>query len=160
MASMEKLADESIRAFAARITGTAVLCGMIVKCSCGLEISYRDKVVLQILLHGMRDNDSRSKVHTRNTSVELIELHKAVDYIEAEEADQNEASNLHGHSNINAIRRSAYQRERAQAQQGKCKNCGGSRHGESNSAADRVSLSSLWQNLFQIQETQPPALRL
>ena len=58
----------------------------------GLKYSFRVKVVLQVLLHGMRDNDSRSKALTRNTSRELIELHKPVDYIEAE-AGQNEATN-------------------------------------------------------------------
>ena len=45
MWKMAQQSDESIRAFSARITGTAELCGMNVKCSCGIENSDRDKAV-------------------------------------------------------------------------------------------------------------------
>ena len=86
MWKMSQQSDESIRAFAARITGTAELCGMNLECSnCQTKNSYRDQVVLQVLLHGMRDNLIRSKVMSRNTTGDLAGLHKTVDFIEAEE---------------------------------------------------------------------------
>ena len=58
---MTQQSDESIRAFAARITGTAELCGMTLECSgCQVKNSYRDQVVLQVMLRGMRENLIRS----------------------------------------------------------------------------------------------------
>ena len=144
MWKMSQQLDETVRAFAARITGTAELCGMIVTCTCGVENSYRDKVVMQVLLHGMRENDIRSKVLSRNTSGELLDLHQALDYIEAEEAGLSEASDLHEHASggavLNAInkRRSGYQQERNNRRlNNKCRNCGGNRHGDQNTVVDR-----------------------
>ena len=44
---MTQMSDETGRAFAARITGTADLCGMTLECSqCQAKNSYRDQVVL------------------------------------------------------------------------------------------------------------------
>ena len=144
MWKMSQQLDETVRAFAARITGTAELYGMIVTCTCGVENSYRDKVVMQVLLHGMRENDIRSKVLSRNTSGELLDLHQALDYIEAEEAGLSEASDLHEHASggaaLNAInkRRSGYQQERNNRRlNNKCRNCGGNRHGDQNTVVDR-----------------------
>ena len=48
--------SESVRAFSARITGKADLCEMTVTCpkqQCNTKASYRDEVVLQVLLQGM-----------------------------------------------------------------------------------------------------------
>ena len=75
MWKMKQQPEEQIRAFAARITGTADLCGMNVTCSCANNVSYRDPVVLQVLLHGMKDEDIRVRVLTRTTAGELTELY-------------------------------------------------------------------------------------
>ena len=59
---MSQQSDEPIRAFAARLTATADMCGMITKCpnqTCGTDVSFRDLVVHQMLIHGMRDNNVR-----------------------------------------------------------------------------------------------------
>ena len=142
MWKMSQQLDETVRAFAARITGTAKLCGMIV--TCGVENSYRDKVVMQVLLHGIRENDIRSKVLSRNTSGELLDIHQALDYIEAEEAGLSEASDLHEHASggaaLNAInkRRYGYQQKRNNRRlNNKCRNCRGNRHGDQNTVVDR-----------------------
>ena len=50
-----KESDETIRAYLARVTATADMCGMNMKCTCGLDNSYRDLVVHQLVIHGMRD---------------------------------------------------------------------------------------------------------
>ena len=87
----------AVRAFVARLTATADMCGMNIKCTsdmCDTTISYRDQVVHQMLIHGIRDNDIRVRVLSRNTSGELTSLDKLVNYISAEEAGLNEASNL------------------------------------------------------------------
>lgn len=142
---MTQQSDETIRAFAARITGTAELCGMTLECtSCQTVNSFRDKVVLQVMLHGMRDNEIRSKVMSRNTTGDLIGLHKTVDFIEAEEAGSQEASDIHEHSQVNAIRRSTYQKLRSEEQKKQCGYCGGSKHGATNSSAERQKSCRAW----------------
>ena len=142
---MTQQSDESIRAFAARITGTAELCGMTLECTnCQTVNSFRDKVVLQVMLHGMRDNEIRSKVMSRNTTGDLVGLHKTVDFIEAEEAGSQEASDIHEHSQVNAIRRSTYQKLKSDEQKKQCGYCGGSKHGSTNSSAERQKSCRAW----------------
>ena len=43
----------------------------MVKCTCDLDVSYRDNVVQQIVIHAMRDTDIRGRVISRNTNGEL-----------------------------------------------------------------------------------------
>ena len=50
--------DEAIRAFVARVTGTADVCGMTLICpreGCDTKVSYREEVVKQVVIHGMRN---------------------------------------------------------------------------------------------------------
>ena len=59
---MRQQSDELIRAFAARVTSTADMCNMVIKCldtNCQKDVTYRDQVVHQIIIHGMRNNDIR-----------------------------------------------------------------------------------------------------
>ena len=51
---MTQQSDEPIRAFAARLTATADMCGMVITCpnlACAQEVIFRDKVVHQMLIH-------------------------------------------------------------------------------------------------------------
>ena len=48
----------------------------MVKCTCDLDVSYRDDVVQQIVIHAMRDTDLRVRVLSRNTNGELTTLAK------------------------------------------------------------------------------------
>ena len=91
---MQQQSDEPIRAFAARITATADMCGMVVKCTndaCLRDVVYRDHVVHQLIIHGMRENNIRVRVLSRNTSGELTTLDELIAYISAEEAGTAEA---------------------------------------------------------------------
>ena len=129
---MRQESDEPIRAFAARATSTADMCNMIVKCSsptCDTDVCYRDHVVHQIIIHGMRNNDIRVRVLSRNTSGELTTLDKLVDYIAAEEAGNAEASDLLCDNNlVGGIRRgSTYSQLKPHKQ--KCDHCGEKSHG-------------------------------
>ena len=54
--------DETIREYVARVTATADMCCMTMKCTCGLDNSYRDLVVHQLIIHGMRDQEIRQRV--------------------------------------------------------------------------------------------------
>ena len=83
---MSQQSDEPIRAYVARLTSTADMCAMSVQCACGQNVSYRDNVIQQLIIHGMRDNEIRVRVLSRNTNGELTTLKRLVDYIQAEEA--------------------------------------------------------------------------
>ena len=100
--------DETIRAFVARVTATADMCKMTVPCvDCNKNLSYRDQVVQQIVIHGMRDNDVRVRVLSRNTAGELDTLARLVDYIAAEEAGISESA-IHHPTNSEPTRTLAY----------------------------------------------------
>ena len=91
---MSQQPDETIRAFVARLTATADMCGMTVTCTCEKEVSYRNNVLQQLVINGMRDNEIRIRVLSRNTNGELVTLDKLVNYIQAEEAGRSESSDL------------------------------------------------------------------
>ena len=54
---MNQQAGEPIRAFVARLTATADMCAMTVVCECNRQVTYRDNVLQQLVIHGMYDND-------------------------------------------------------------------------------------------------------
>jgi len=112
---MSQQSDETIRAFVARLTATADMCGMTVTCACEREVSYRNNVIQQLVIHGMRDNDIRIRVLSRNTSGELTTLDNLVNYNQAEEAGRNESSDLMSETHsINSIRkRSTFQKDKS-----------------------------------------------
>ena len=92
----------------------------------------------------MRDNNIRSKVLSRNTTGDLSGLHKTIDYIEVEEAGYQEASNLHEHIQVNTIHRSTYQQLKSEEKKRRCGYCGGQKHGDSNSLAERRDHFRAW----------------
>ena len=86
---MSQESDEGIRAFVARVTGTADMCGMTIKCpkhGCGTQVSYRDEVVKQVIIHGMGNTEIKQRVLSRCGNSELSTLSELVDYVSAEEA--------------------------------------------------------------------------
>ena len=126
--------EESIRAFVARVTSTADMCGMSIHCqTCDTDLSYRDNVVQQVIIHGMRDNDVRVRVLSRNTAGELTNLKKLVDYIAAEEAGISESLNLNQNT-VGSIRRSSYKKSQQTSSQaspaGNCGHCGERKHSD------------------------------
>ena len=118
---MNQQPDEPIRAYVARLISTADMCNMTVECTCSEKVSYRDNVIQQLIIHGMRDSDIRIRVLSRNTNGELTTLQKLVDYIQAEEAGKNESQDLTVEDNHR--KQSNYQKERRN-----CMHCGQSRH--------------------------------
>ena len=97
MWKMNQDSGETIRAFEARITGTADLCNMVVQCiegACTASIPYRDPVVMQVLPKGMHDKDIRARVLTRTTTNELTTMQEVVNYVAAEEAGLTQSDTL------------------------------------------------------------------
>ena len=131
---MTQQPDETIRAYVARLTSTADMSNMTVECRCNAKVSYRDNVIQQLVIHGMRDSDIRVRVLSRNTNGELTTLKKLVDYIQAEEAGKNESQDLTVEDyHVGGVRKqSNYQKERKN-----CMHCGQPRHTKNNTPDDR-----------------------
>jgi hypothetical protein len=142
MANLYKItqqSDEPVRAFVARLTGTADCCGMTVKCpTCQVDLSYRDEVVKPMIIHGLANNEIKQRVLSRTGNDELKSLAELVSYIASEESSFSESSssspdpNLVGHV---GGRKSSYKKNL-----GKCNFCGGPRHTNSNTSEDRQKL--------------------
>ena len=100
--NMIQQAEEPIRAFASRLTGTAELCDFTMTCSsdtCTHKNSYKDQMIMQALLKGMSDTDIRTRVLSRTQNNELLTLHAIIDYIAAEEASSASFASLqHPHT--------------------------------------------------------------
>ena len=108
--------EEHIRAFSIRILGIADLCNMFIDCpkeDCDTRVSYRDKVVQQVLLKGMSNLEIRSRVLSRTKNGKLTKLSDIVDYIATEESSLSASTQLvHENSvQIAANRRSTYKKE-------------------------------------------------
>ena len=103
------------------------MCGMYVTCdSCHTDISYRDNVVQQVVIHGMRDNDVRIRVLSRNTAGELNTLDRLIAYIAAEEAGISESFNINQNA-VGGVRRSSYRAQQnapSRPPGRKCNGCG------------------------------------
>ena len=62
---MNQQAGEPIRAFVAWLTATADMCAMTVLFECNRQVTYRDNVLQQLVIHGMYDNDIRIRDRSR-----------------------------------------------------------------------------------------------
>ena len=58
---MNQQAGEPIRAFVAQVKATADMSAMTVLCECNHQVTYRDNVIQQLVIHGMYDNDIQKK---------------------------------------------------------------------------------------------------
>ena len=144
--------EEGIRAFHARLTGTAEMCGMSVKCNtCQVDISYRDEVVKQIIIHGMYNMEIKQRVLSRTKVGELLALTALVDYIAAEEASVTDSHDLHSpaSASVSALRQSSYKNVKKP-----CRFCGGARHKQF--GGQKEVLSGFWKILQQVWKTKPP----
>ena len=139
---MAQESSETIRAFAARITGKADLCEMSVTCpteQCNTKVPYRDEVVLQVLLQGMSDKDIRARTLTQTANGKLKKLSDVVEYVAAEEAGILQSQDIcHESVGVSGIRKSAYKRgDTQQPNRQKCGYCGEQSHGGKNTGKER-----------------------
>ena len=112
------------------------MCGMHVKCQ--QNVSYRDEVVMQMIIHGLVNSEIKLRVLRRTGNDELPTLAELVNYVAAEEISCSESLSVHSKSNtVGHVRqrKSSYKKN-----QGKCNFCGGARHSSSNSLEDRQKL--------------------
>ena len=127
--------------FVARVMGTADMCGMTMKCpklGCDTEVSYRDEVVKQVIIHGMVNVEIKQRVLSRCGNSELSTLADLVDYVSAEESALTETTSLSNPCNmVSRIRQSAYKSGKSQPNNAPCKFCCGARHSPNNAFEDR-----------------------
>ena len=150
---MVQESGETIRAFAARVTGKADLCEMTVPCpttGCDTKVPYRDEVVLQVLLQGMFDKDIRARTLTQTANGKLKKLAEVIEYVAAEEAGILHSQDIcHEGAGVGGIRKSAFKRgDRSTNTHGdntkKCTYCGGQSHGGKNTAKEREESCKAW----------------
>ena len=145
--NMIQQAEEPIRAFASRLTGTAELCDFTMTCSsdtCNHKNSYKDQMIMQALLKGMSDTDIRTRVLSRTQNNELLTLHAIIDYIAAEEASFASFASLQ-HPHTVAANKSSYiklkrdrQLEETPPANTKCTHCGGRHPGDNSPPSRRI----------------------
>ena len=106
---MIQQSDENIRAFVARLTSTADMCKISVLCECTREVSYRDNVIMHLIIHGMEDIiDIRIRFMSRKTSAELPTLDKLVKYIGDEEAGKKKIILISEDYQLRGVRKKSY----------------------------------------------------
>ena len=114
---MVQQSDESIRAFAARISGKADLCDLHVTCTkvgCATKVPYRDEVILQVLLQGMNDQNIRARTLTQTAATKLKKLSEVIEYVAAEETGILQSKDIcHEGADVSGVRKSSYKNKKA-----------------------------------------------
>lgn len=154
---MTQESTESVRAFAARITGKADLCEMTVTCPkqcCNTKAPYRDEVVLQVLLQGMADQDILARTLIQTAAGELKTLDEVIEYVATEETGIMQSKDIcHESADVSGIRKSGYKRgeradghsegQRGDGSRSKCGYCGEPSHCK-NSSREREKACKAW----------------
>ena len=145
MVHLWKIAQETTE------SGKSDLCELSLMCTkvgCNTKVTYRDEVVLQVLLQGMRDQDIRARTLIQTAAGKLSKLSQVVEYIAAEETGIMQSRDIcHETIDVSGVRKSAYKKEEGQprAPLRKCGYCGLAPHGN-NSAKEREKLCTAWNN--------------
>ena len=125
--------DESIRAFAARITGKADLCELHVTCTkvgCDTKVPYRDEVILQVLLQEMNDQNIRARTLTQTAAAKL-KLSEVIEYVAAEETGISQSMDIcHERADVLGVQKSSYKKQEGLKTPKTCGYCGGAPHGK------------------------------
>ena len=127
--------NESIKAFTARVKGTASNCRLIKTCSkvdCDQQVSYLEETCFHVVMSGLIDQNLREKVLTQAMLNTVKDLPTLLNYVTAEESAK---TNVATHeTSVNAMRRFSGNFERKNRM---CGHCGQPIHGKNNK--DRIS---------------------
>ena len=78
--------DESTKAFAARVRGTAANCELAKDCSCGLKVSFLEETVYHVVLAGLRDRDMQDRCLSAAIMKTIKDINSLVEFCSAEES--------------------------------------------------------------------------
>ena len=132
----QQAAQESVKAFSARVRGVASNCRLKKNCGCGLEVSYLDETVYHVVMAGLRDREMQERVTTQALMGTVTDLKSLVTYCTAEESGRlSTPDTVGGMRNKSSYRKEKDNRNR-NSQPLKCQHCGGGPH-SSNSITAR-----------------------
>lgn len=108
---------EGIRAFVARVRGTANICALVKKCACGANVNYTDEIVRWVILAGLSSTDIAREV-LGTTDIDDKSLSDTISIIESKERAARACIN---ESAVSAA--STYKKEK-KVQTTSCNTCG------------------------------------
>ena len=132
---MSQNTAEPVKAFSARVKGTAANCKLTKKCPTDQhEVSYMEETVYHVVMSGIKDQDLKDQTMTQAMLGNITDLKTLVDYCTAAES-----KHLSGNT-VGRLRRSSYKEQREgsrspQPAKTKCGFCGGKVHGDGGKAA-------------------------
>ena len=130
----KQAADESTKAFAARVQGIASNCNFTKTCTCQppTNVSFAEETVYHVVLAGLRDREMQERCLAAAYMTTVTNLPQLVQFCSAEEASKAGSAN----GLLGAVK-SSYQRDRQAAGLAKfrpkpkaCQNCNGAPHGK------------------------------
>ena len=125
-------AEESTKAFAARVRGIAANCELTKDCGCGLKVSFLEETVYHVVMAGLRDREMQDRCLSAAIMKTIKDINSLVEFCSAEESGRMTVP-----STVGGLR-SSYQRgkstalqERQGSDSGRCGFCGGAPHSAS-----------------------------
>ena len=131
--------DERIRSYVARLRGLAGVCKLTLECTsdtCTEEVSYAEKEILNTMVRGLFDEDTKEEVLSKSPEMDLP---ATILFVEAREAGKMLTDGIMASSQINKVGtqyKSTKQKVEVQKVE-KCSFCGKTGHGERADKATR-----------------------
>jgi len=133
----KQLAEESTKAFAARVRGTAASCELTKLCptaDCNTNVSFMEETVYNVTLAGLRDREMQERCLAAAYMGTVTNIQQLVQFCSAEESSKKSGSDT-----VGALRTSTYRqvkKEKGKQNQGntaqtpkqRCIGCGGPGH--------------------------------
>ena len=129
---MQQDEGEPIRSFAARVKGQADVCNFVIDCpSCSTTINYTSKVLRDIIVKGILDNEIQLDLLSEDH--QEMSLEDMIRYVEAKESGKRSANKLSQSLQAASTSRSQYKKIKpfTTTSDLQCTYCGKSGHGRS-----------------------------
>ena len=131
---MTQQEGETVKAFSARVKGTASNCTLAKTCpkdTCNQVISYVEETCYHVVMAGLRDEALKEKVLTQAMLNNVKDLSSLIIYVTAEESARAK-SGVHDSPSISGVNRRQRHDRQDRPKSKNCGNCGQPTHGEYN----------------------------
>ena len=130
---MKQQDGETVKAFSARVKGTASNCNLTKICSktgCTQTNSFLEETCYHVVMSGISDIDLNEKVLTQAMLGNVKDLPSLLNYVAAEESAKSKISGVHEQGQVSGVGRppSGHVKNKTK----RCGHCGQSQHGENN----------------------------
>ena len=102
----QQLAEETTKAFAARVSGIAANCDLSKKCSCSNTVSFLEETVYHVVLSGLRDREMQERCTSAAILKTITDITSLVEFCSAEESGKMSNTGTVG------LVRSTYQKQK------------------------------------------------